>query len=119
MCRTSAPTPARSRFASSLCIWARKAPPTQFPSASTPAACRWRAQKSGGPRRSLGPSVLHDEYGGLAMRFRIRGLPAEKFAPLFALSDAELEAQDAVRRIADRREPGYPCRVSLTDSKPG
>ena len=53
------------------------------------------------------------------MRFRIRGLPAEKFAPLSALSDAELEAQDAVRRIADRREPGYPCRVSLTDSKPG
>lgn len=53
------------------------------------------------------------------MRFRIRGLPAEKFAPLFALSDAELEARDAVRRIADGRKPGYPCRVSLTDSKPG
>ena len=53
------------------------------------------------------------------MRFRIRCLPAEKFAPLFALSDAELEAQDAVRRIADGREPGYPCRISLTDSKPG
>ena len=53
------------------------------------------------------------------MHFRIRGLPAEKFAPLFALSDAELEAQGAVRRIADGREPGYPCRVSLTDSQPG
>ena len=25
----------------------------------------------------------------------------------------------AVRRIADARERGYPCRVSLTDSKPG
>lgn len=24
-----------------------------------------------------------------------------------------------MRRIADGREPGYPCRVSLTDSKPG
>lgn len=24
-----------------------------------------------------------------------------------------------MRRIADRREPGYPCRISLTDSKPG
>jgi hypothetical protein len=24
-----------------------------------------------------------------------------------------------VRRIADDRQPGYPCRVSLTDSKPG
>jgi uncharacterized protein DUF1203 len=53
------------------------------------------------------------------MHFRIRGLPAEQFAPLFTLSDAELAAQGAVRRIADAREPGYPCRVSLTDSKPG
>ena len=24
-----------------------------------------------------------------------------------------------MRRIADDRQPGYPCRVSLTDSKPG
>ena len=53
------------------------------------------------------------------MHFRIRGLPAEQFAPLFTLSYAELAAQGAVRRIADRREPGYPCRVSLTNSKPG
>jgi hypothetical protein len=53
------------------------------------------------------------------MHFRIRGLPAEQFEPLFTLSDAELAAQGAVRRIAEAREPGYPCRVSLTDSKPG
>ncbi len=53
------------------------------------------------------------------MHFRIRGLPAETFAPLFALSDAALAERGAVRRIADAREPGYPCRVSLTDSKPG
>jgi hypothetical protein len=53
------------------------------------------------------------------MHFRIRGLPADQFAPLFALSDAELAQQGAVRRIADARNPGYPCRVSLTDSKPG
>lgn len=53
------------------------------------------------------------------MSFRITGLPAERFAPLFALSDAELAAQGAVRRIADGRVPGYPCRVSLTDSHPG
>jgi hypothetical protein len=53
------------------------------------------------------------------MHFRIRGLSAEQFAPLFALSDAELAAQGAVRRIADARERGYPCRVSLTDSRPG
>jgi hypothetical protein len=53
------------------------------------------------------------------MHFRIRGLPAERFAPLFALSDQELAQQGAVRRIADARNPGYPCRVSLTDSEPG
>lgn len=51
--------------------------------------------------------------------FRIVGLPAERFAHLFALSDAELAAQGAVRRTADARNPGYPCRVSLTDSRPG
>ena len=53
------------------------------------------------------------------MHFRIRGLPADQFAPLFTLSDDELAQQGAVRRIADARNPGYPCRVSLTDSKPG
>ena len=53
------------------------------------------------------------------MSFRITGLPAENFTPLFALSDEELAARGAVRRIADNREPGYPCRISLTDSRPG
>ena len=53
------------------------------------------------------------------MSFRITGLPAEHFAPLFDLSDTELEAHGAMRRIADARVPGYPCRVSLTDSRPG
>jgi len=53
------------------------------------------------------------------MHFRIQGLPAEQFAPLFALSDAELAALGAVRRTADARARGYPCRVSLADSKPG
>ena len=53
------------------------------------------------------------------MNYRITGLPAERFARLFTLSDAELAAQGAVRRIADGRTPGYPCRVSLTDSRPG
>jgi hypothetical protein len=55
----------------------------------------------------------------MIMSFRIIGLPAERFAHLFALSDAELAAQGAVRRTADARNPGYPCRVSLTDSQPG
>lgn len=53
------------------------------------------------------------------MSFRITGLPAETFAPLFALSDDELAARGAVRRIAEDREPGYPCRISLTDSQAG
>lgn len=53
------------------------------------------------------------------MNFRITGLPAEHFAPLFDLSDADLKDRGAVRRIADARVPGYPCRVSLTDAQPG
>jgi hypothetical protein len=53
------------------------------------------------------------------MSFRIVGLPPEPFASLFALSDAELARHGAVRRIADGRNPGYPCRVSLTDSSAG
>ncbi len=50
------------------------------------------------------------------MHFRIQGLPAEQFAPLFALSDAELAQRGAVRQIADGPRP---CRISLTDAKPG
>jgi Protein of unknown function (DUF1203) len=53
------------------------------------------------------------------MSFRIQGLAAENFDHLFALSDEELTRLGAVRRIADDRKPGYPCRVSLTDSHPG
>jgi len=53
------------------------------------------------------------------MNFRIRGLPAETFAHLFALSDDELAERGAVRQIADSRGNGYPCRVSLTDAAPG
>ncbi len=51
------------------------------------------------------------------MSFRITGLPADKFQPLFALSDEELKRRGALRLIADG--PGYPCRVSLTDAAPG
>ncbi len=53
------------------------------------------------------------------MSFRIVGLPEKDFAPLFGLSDDQLAERGAARRIADARSPGYPCRVSLTDSKPG
>jgi hypothetical protein len=53
------------------------------------------------------------------MSFRIKGLPAEEFNHLFAMSDEELAKHGGVRRTADGRNPGYPCRVSLADSKPG
>jgi hypothetical protein len=53
------------------------------------------------------------------MSFRITGLPAEDFSALFALSDKELAREGAVRQIADGRVPGYPCRVSLTDTCAG
>ncbi len=50
------------------------------------------------------------------MNFRIRGLAAEQFEHLFALPDAELAAQGALRTIADGPRP---CRISLTDATPG
>jgi hypothetical protein len=50
------------------------------------------------------------------MPYRITGLPAESFAHLFALSDSELAAHGAVRKIADGP---HPCRISLTDAVPG
>jgi hypothetical protein len=52
------------------------------------------------------------------MSFRITGLPAETFAPLFALSEDELRERGAVRRIVDQPS-AYPCRISLTDAEPG
>jgi hypothetical protein len=50
------------------------------------------------------------------MSFRITGLPAETFTPLFDLTDEALAARGAVRRISDGHSP---CRVSLTDAKEG
>ena len=50
------------------------------------------------------------------MNFRIRGLAAEQFAQLFGLSDGELTAHGALRKIADGPRP---CRISLTDATPG
>lgn len=51
------------------------------------------------------------------LHFRIKGLPVEQFASLFALSDEALRQRGAVRQIADRE--GYPCRISLTDAMAG
>jgi hypothetical protein len=52
------------------------------------------------------------------MDFRITGLPAEQFTTLFQLSDEELKARGVFRRIADEGTVA-PCRVSLTDARPG
>ena len=52
------------------------------------------------------------------MSFRITGLSAEAFAPLFALSEDALRERGAVRRTVDQPN-AYPCRISLTDAEPG
>ena len=52
------------------------------------------------------------------MSFRITGLSAEPFRPLFGLSDEELRQRGAVRYVADAC-PGYPDRIELRDAKPG
>lgn len=52
------------------------------------------------------------------MSFQIHALPAEPFAPLFALSDDALRARGIRRVVADGR-PVHPCRVSLEDAGEG
>jgi hypothetical protein len=46
------------------------------------------------------------------------GLPAAPFAPLFDLDAAQLQAR-AARRVHADATPGFPCRVSLEDARPG
>jgi Protein of unknown function (DUF1203) len=50
--------------------------------------------------------------------FQLVGLPYERFAPLFALSDRELSEFNA-RRVLATLKPGFPCRVSLADAEIG
>ncbi len=52
------------------------------------------------------------------MTYAIRGLDPAPFAPLFAMTVAELAANRATRvtAVADR---GFPCRVSLEDARKG
>ena len=52
------------------------------------------------------------------MTFRIHALDPAPFAPLFALSDEALRERGACRVVAET-SPGYPCRVSLADARPG
>ncbi len=52
------------------------------------------------------------------MSFRIRGLSAGQFEPLFSLTDAELAGRGMRRERID--EPhAAPCRVTLVDADPG
>jgi hypothetical protein len=50
--------------------------------------------------------------------FRLQGLPADRFAPLFGLDDDTLDTMHA-RRVVATASPGFPCRVSLVDAEPG
>lgn len=52
------------------------------------------------------------------MAYRIEGLDPTPYAPLFALSDAELSEQGARRVTADGR-PVFPCRATLEDAGEG
>ena len=50
--------------------------------------------------------------------FQLVGLPFEPFARYFSLSDGEL-GDLGMRRVIATEQPGYPCRVSLTDAAVG
>ncbi len=52
------------------------------------------------------------------MTYAITGLSPDQFAPLFALSDAELAERGARRVVADA-DRGLPCRISLRDADQG
>ncbi|MBB5705375.1 DUF1203 domain-containing protein [Sphingopyxis panaciterrulae] len=52
------------------------------------------------------------------MTYAITGLDPEPFAPLFAMSDAELAARSACRVTANA-DRGFPCRISLEDARAG
>ena len=52
------------------------------------------------------------------MSFRVTGLPADTFRPLFGLSDDEL-ARHGARRYVAHAKPGFPDRVELRDAEPG
>ena len=52
------------------------------------------------------------------MPFRITGLSAEPFQPLFGLSDAELAARGVKRYVVDEK-PGFPDRIEMRDAEPG
>lgn len=52
------------------------------------------------------------------MTYRIAGLAPADFAPLFAMSDAELADRNA-RRVTATADRGFPCRITLEDARAG
>ncbi|HQV04005.1 MULTISPECIES: DUF1203 domain-containing protein [unclassified Novosphingobium] len=52
------------------------------------------------------------------MTYAISGLDPAQFAPLFAMSDAEL-AERRARRVTALADRGFPCRISLEDARAG
>ena len=58
--------------------------------------------------------------GATTMRhdFRLVGIDHAPFEALFELTDEELRARHAVRRVATA-STGFPCRVSLEDAREG
>jgi hypothetical protein len=52
------------------------------------------------------------------MDYRITGLAADTFRPLFGLPDDELARRGAKRVVANVK-PGFPDRVELRDAEPG
>ncbi|MEO0370020.1 MAG: DUF1203 domain-containing protein [Pseudomonadota bacterium] len=52
------------------------------------------------------------------MSFQIHSLPHDDYAPLFVLSDEDLESQGA-KRMTVNACPGTPCRISMQDARIG
>lgn len=52
------------------------------------------------------------------MSFVVAGLPLDRFRPLFGLSDGALAERGVIRHTADK-PLGFPCRITLTDARPG
>ena len=59
-----------------------------------------------------------DEQMEIEMTYRISGLSAEPFRPLYGLSDQELAAKGVRRYVADQKS-GFPDRIEMRDARPG
>jgi hypothetical protein len=77
---------------------------------------KWKQNRGSGSGEPWRPA--RRTMRGMNTSFRLLPLDPAAFQPLFALDDGELQRRGIRRCIADRA-PGFPCRVSLTDSQPG